>query len=280
MPNTSGSVVKIETISNLPFAERGDRSLCLDLYLPNGVVNPPLVMSIFGGGWRMGSRQGAPDPALLNAGYAVAKIEYRLSTEAKFPAQIHDCKAALQWLRAHAAEYGYDGSRIGVMGSSAGGHLSLLLGFTANDPRYQSEENARSDESTSVSAIVDFYGPADFILRSKEQPEETEDPEGRVFQLLGGPVQENLELATLASPTLQVSGECPPVLIFHGTADQQVFMSQSEALRDTLKEAGVPAELYVVEDGAHGGPGYDTEVNWALILEFLNRYLRAGPSVD
>jgi acetyl esterase/lipase len=271
--DASGSVLEVEMISDLPFVERGDRQLCLDLYLPKGVENPPLLISIFGGGWRSGNRNGPPSASLLQAGYAVAKIEYRLSQVAKFPAQIHDCKAALRWLRAHASEYGYDAARVAVMGSSAGGHLSLLLGFTADDPRYDHEGADHSDQSTRVSAIVDFFGPADFILRSQDQPSQTEDPEGRVYQLLGGPVQQNLEMARLASPSLQVTSDVPPVLIFHGSADSKVFMNQSESLRDTLLQAGVPVELHVVEGAGHGGPDYDTPENWASILKFLGRTL-------
>lgn len=269
----------VKTVSGIPFADVDETQLHLDLYIPEDVESPPLVIFIHGGGWRSGNRNGAPNAALLEAGYAVAKIEYRLSTQATFPAQIHDCKAALQWLRAHASEYGYDASRIGMMGQSAGAHLSLLLGFTADDPRYDRQGAAHADQSTRVAAIVDFYGPADFILRSQDQPGQTEDPNGRVYQLLGGPVQQNLEMATLASPTLQVTSDDPPVLIFHGSADPKVLMNQSESLRDALSEAGVPVELHVVEGGKHGGPGYDTPEIWATILPFLERTLKGegGP---
>lgn len=277
---TLGIAGPVKIISDIPFADADGTPLYLDLYMPEGVEAPPLVLSIFGGGWRSGSRKGPPNSALLEAGYAVAKIEYRLSTQAKFPAQINDCKAALRWLRSHATEYGYDASRVGVHGESAGGYLALLLGFTADDPRYDRAEDAANNPSTRVAAIVDFYGPTDFILRSKDQPAQTELPDGKVFQLLDGPVQKNLELAKLASPRLQVTSDDPPVLIFHGSADPTVLMNQSEGLREALQESGVPVELHVVEGAGHGGPGYDTPENWGKIIEFLDRCLKGAPKED
>lgn len=250
-------------------------------------------MNIHGGGWRSGSRKLDIKSLdfLLENGFAVASIEYRLSHEAVFPAQIQDCKGAVRWLRAHAAEYGYDGSRIAASGASAGGHLALLLGLSAGDPQLEGDVGGNQDQSSKVSAVIDFYGPTDFLLRAEDQPGETEKETGKVFQLLGGAVRENMDLARRASPASHVSAGDPPLLVFHGTEDRKVLLNQSERLRDVCAGANVPMEFHVVEGGGHGeavpdnaGPKtnlvvhYATPENHKLILEFLTKNLNLARS--
>ncbi len=119
-----------KVVPDLVFAKPDGKELALDLYLPEGVSNPPLLVYIHGGAWMAGSRKGVPFRWLVNDGFALASISYRFTDVAAYPAQIQDCKAAVRWLREHAAEYGYDAKRIGVLGESAGGHLAVLMGTT------------------------------------------------------------------------------------------------------------------------------------------------------
>lgn len=278
-----------KALPDLVYAEVGGKKLLLDLYIPEGVVNPPLVVTIHGGGWRSGSRkpkQTGTRDTLLKNGFAVASIEYRLSNEAVFPAQIHDCKGAVRWLRAHASEYGYDGSRIAAFGGSAGGYLALLLGLTGGDPQLEGDVGGNLDQSSKVSAVVDLWGPTDFVLRAQDQPWETEKTSGKVYQLLGGPVKENMELARQASPANHVSAGDPPLLVFHGTADRTVLMNQSERLRDACAAANVPMEFHVIKDLGHGDPDpkkvqpgtepvvFGTPENHQFLIDFLKKNLK------
>jgi acetyl esterase/lipase len=168
------------------FAEPDGHKLQLDLIVPADVTNPPLVISIHGGAWSQGNRKEQPFAWLAKNGFAVASIEYRFAKDAIYPAQIQDCKAAVRWLRANAGKYGYDASRIGVIGTSAGAHLAVLLGTTNGNKQLEGNVGGNLKESSNVAAVVDFYGPVDFILRAKTQPEMTNVPGSRVYNLLGG----------------------------------------------------------------------------------------------
>src|SRR5687768_12543691 len=159
MPLPAGTQTKYD----LPYVENGKSSQSLDLFIPAGATADkplPLVVWIHGGGWRQGDKARCLALPLLAHGYAVASINYRLSGEAQFPAQIHDCKAAIRWLRANAKEHGIDADRIGVWGSSAGGHLVALLG-TSGDVKELEGELGNAGVSSRVQAVCDFFGPAE-----------------------------------------------------------------------------------------------------------------------
>jgi acetyl esterase/lipase len=169
--------------------------------------------------------------------------------------------------------------RIAATGSSAGGHLALLLGVTGDDARLEGDVGGNLDQPSRVAAVVDFYGPTDFVLRSKDQPAQTEKESGKVYQLLGGPVRKNVDLAKLASPAWHITAEDPPLLVFHGTADRTVLPNQSHRLRDACKQAGVPMELVFIEGGGHGDSKphkFATPENEEQLLKFLETYLKAG----
>jgi acetyl esterase/lipase len=266
---------QFKSVPDLRFAEIDGKTLLLNLYLPIHSPNPPLVVSIHGGGWRSGNRKAFP-PWLAQRGYAVASIDYRLSSTTVFPAQLFDCKGAIRWLRAHADNYGYDAKRIAVIGESAGGHLALLLGTTGDVKQLEGDVGGNLSQSSRVQAVVDFFGPADFLLRSKDQPQETEKPGGKVYQLLGKPVKGNEELAKLASPAFHVTKQDAPLLVFHGTADKTVLINQSRRICDAYKEMGLPVDFHVVEGAKHGGPEYDTPKCQDLIIKFLDRWLKVG----
>ena len=262
-------------IPDLAYAEAGGQKLLLDLYMPLKAEKPPLVVYIHGGGWRQGDRK---KPTfilwLVERGYAVASLDYRLSQTATFPAQIHDCKGAVRWLRAHAAQYGYNAERIAAVGGSAGGYLALLLGVTGDSKELEGDVGGNPTQSSRVQAVVDFYGPTDFVLRSGDQPQETEKKGGKVYSLLGKAVQSDLELAKRASPAFHVTKDDAPLLMFHGTADKTVLMNQAERIRDAYTAAGLPVEFHVIEGGGHGGPAYDTPPCREPTLKFLEKELK------
>ncbi len=270
----AGAVADPKVYTDLTYAEIGPRQLQLDLVMPEGVEKPPLLVVIHGGGWRKGSRKKVNAKPYLEAGYAVASIDYRLSTEAVFPAQIHDCKGAVRWLRAHAGEYGYDADRVAAVGSSAGGHLALLLGLTGGDAQYEGNVGGNTDQSSKVMAVVDFYGPTDFLLRAKDQPKETDMEGGKVYMLLGGSVQNRQDLARLASPAWQVDAGDAPIITLHGDMDSTVLINQSQRLVEECREEGVPIEFYTVPGNGHGGPGFGAPENRKRVRDFLEKYVK------
>lgn len=272
---------KGEVIKHLdvPFAKVGDGDgaveLQLDLFLPGGVKQPPLVVFIHGGGWRAGSRKRVDHALwLVDQGYALASIQYRLSQQAIFPAQIHDCKGAIRWLRAHADKYGYDASRIGLVGTSAGGHLVTLMGTSAEVKDLEGTVGGNLDQSSRVQAVVDYYGPTDFLLRSRTQPAKTEKSDGPVYLLLGGPASEKQDLARLASPATHVSKDDAPLYIFHGTADNKVLLNQADRIYDLYSEQGLEVHKCYVEGAGHGGKDIFAGDKLQLAKEFLDKHLK------
>lgn len=284
---TTGYSATPNVIKDISFAEVNGHPLYLDLYVAESAkVDSPLVVFIHGGGWRSGKKTQIPNwlsNSLIDAGYAVASISYRFSDEDTFPAQIHDCKAAIRWLRANAESYSLDTSEIVVMGQSAGAYLAGLLGVTGDVEALEGVVGGNLDQSSRVSAVVDSYGPMDFILRSQDQPDQTESPSGKVYQLLGGPVSEAIAFAELASPAYHVTSDDAPFLIFHGTADGTVLMNQSEKMFDTYQALNLPVTLERVEGAGHGDADRDSEEefqdpeNIQKILDFVNLYLDGTP---
>ena len=155
-------------INDIPYAEVDGHRLPLDLYLPADVNNAPLVVWVHGGAWRRGSKSNMPLIDLVQGGFAVASVDYRLSPVAKFPAQVHDGKAAIRFLRGSAAKFGIDAERVGIAGSSAGGHLAALIGVTNNHPALEGNVGDYDDQSSAVHAIVDYYGPTNFLTILKQ----------------------------------------------------------------------------------------------------------------
>ncbi len=266
-PSTAS--VKYKTLPDIVFAEASGQKLMLNLHLPAEVSHPPLVVFIHGGSWRKGDRKDTFAVFLTGHGYAVASIDYRLVPAAVFPAQIFDCKAAVRWLRAHAGEYGYDATRVAAMGTSAGGHLAVLLGTSGGEKDLEGDVGGNLGQSSSVQAIVDFFGPTDFILRSGDQPELTDKESGRVYQLLGKPVRQNIDFAKLASGVFHVTPDDPPLAVFHGTADKTVLINQSHRIVEEYKSHNLPVEFHPVEGAGHGGPQFSTPECRDLVVKFL-----------
>jgi acetyl esterase/lipase len=242
--------------------------------MPDDVCNPPLVVYIHGGGWQSGSHKDCKVSWLTEYGFAVASISYRLTDEATFPAQIHDCKAAIRWLRGNAARCGYDATRIAVTGTSAGGHLAALLGTSGDVELLEGTLGLHLEQSSRVQAVVDFYGATDFILRSKTQPHRANEAGSVVYKLLGGGADVKTELARLAGAASHVTSDDPPMLVLHGANDQTVLLDQSQRIVDVYNQDGLDISLRVVPDAGHGGPEFMSGENREAIVDFLDQQLR------
>jgi acetyl esterase/lipase len=254
---------------DLAYVEGGHERQKLDLYLPPTGSRWPLVVSIHGGAFRMGSKDGEPVQtagALLARGFAVAAINYRLSQHAVFPAQIEDGKAAVRWLRANAFRHGYDPDRIASFGASAGGHLAAMLG-TAGDVK-AFDVGAHPGVSSRVQAVVDFFGPTDFLQMDAHRPSAQamvhDTPDSPESQLVGGPIRENPEKVARANPVTYVTRDDPPFLIVHGDADLLVPHHQSVLLDEALRRTGVPVRFVTIPGGPHGGATVTEGLSTAL----------------
>lgn len=270
----------LELIRDVEFRRIDGRALRLNILRPRRMPERPVpaIIYIHGGGWRAGSKDGPQNIPLARAGYFTVSIDYRLSDEARFPAQIEDCKAAVRWVRAHAKEYNVDPERIGVWGHSAGGHLAALLG-TSGGVR-ELEGDPRAPDSSRVQAVVDCFGPTDLVAAAG-RPGGVGRADSAVGALLGGPVGENLERARAASPVTYVSRDDPPFLILHGERDMLVPIAQSELLAEKLREAGVDVTFVRVRNAGHGwGGGAEPSVEeiQRMIVGFFNKHLRGGPA--
>jgi acetyl esterase/lipase len=258
---------------DIEFANVDGHSLKLDLYLPAETRQAPLVVWIHGGGWRGGSRSKCPINWLTNDGYAVASISYRLTDKAIFPAQVHDCKAAIRWLRANTGKYGYSTAKIAVSGSSAGGHLAALVGTSGGVKELEGTVGWNLDQPSRVDAVVDFYGATDFVLRSKTQPHRANKEGSVVYLLLGGGADQKVELAQQASAAFHVTKDDPPFLVFHGDKDKTVLLDQSERITEVYSKAGLPITLHVLKGSGHGGNEFYSGERRGLIRAFLVKYL-------
>ena len=223
---------------NVVFAAPNGHKLHMDLYVPQRADGKPVpvVLWIFGGSWKIGYKGYHVNVRdLPDSGIAVAAIQYRKSDEAKYPAQLEDCQAAVAWLREHGWEYGIDPTRIGASGESAGGHLAALLGTV--------------EGNWSIRAVFALYPPTDLVALGRQYaaPGKVTDIE----RLLGGPIEQQLPLAREASPVNHVSPSSPPFLFMHGDRDELVRLEHSQWLDRKLRRAGVESRLIVVPGKEH-----------------------------
>jgi acetyl esterase/lipase len=266
---------KVIVERDVEYGRAGERPLELDLVRPkqpsDGLL--PVIVFVHGGAWIAGDKSTAvPRLAALAAGgnYVCASVGYRLSGEAIWPAQIHDCKAAIRWLRANATKYNLDPNKIGVWGTSAGGHLVSLLG-TSGDVKELEGDCGSADQSSRVTCVVDFCGPSDFSAIASAPR-----AAGPVAQLLGGSPDDFAKKAKAASPVTYVSPDDPPFLIVHGTEDNTVPLRQAEVLHETLQKAGVEVVFVKIEGGGHGIGGPEV---MERVAAFFDKHLR-GKNVE
>lgn len=283
------------TYPAVPYATVGGEPLLLDIYLPTSAGDPPypVVLWIHGGGWHGGNRSGVHGLDLLAHGVAVASIDYRLTSQAGewgdasviFPAQIHDVKAAVRFLRAeqNATTFQLDPCRVGAWGSSAGGHLAALLAVTNDVPELEGMVGAHPAQTSRILVACDYFGPSDLMYVN----EDVTYPPGNLFdhdapdspesRLIGwdepgqgiGDIKANIDNPNppypnlvrrvfAASPLRNVSPSDPPLFIAHGDQDTSVPLNQSIRLAEAYQHAGAPHELVVVAGAGHGALGPDT----------------------
>lgn len=256
-------------VRNMEYANVNHQSLRLDLAIPGNKGPYPLIIWIHGGAWKGGSRHiSSEHPARqqLARGYAVASIDYRLSQQALFPAQIHDCKAAIRWLRGNAETYNLDPSRFVVWGSSAGGHLAALLGTSGKVAELEDLSMGYPEMSSRVQGVVDWYGPTDFLKMGGKHDQET-SPESL---LMGCPIQSCPDRVAKANPIAYISADDPPFFIQHGTVDKAVPLNQSELLYTALRDTKVPVTFVPLQGVGHSDPRFLNAHNVVLIEAFID----------
>jgi acetyl esterase/lipase len=265
----------------------GFRPLLLDLYVPaSGSASGAAIVYLHGGGWAVGTRRRfgrafatwSPTPLdlLAQAGFVVAAVDYRLSGEAQFPAQLHDVKAAIRWVRGNAARLDVDPARVIAWGESAGGHLAMLAGLTGDRPELEGAAGDFAGESSAVIGVVDWYGPMNLpSLGSQHGPNSDKRPDEAgswESTMVGAPLQTDPSRSRAASPITYVHAAAPPIQIHHGDADTFVPYAQSIEFVDALGAAGASAELITVPGSDHfwiGAP--DIGAIFAASLAFAQR---------
>jgi acetyl esterase/lipase len=270
-------------VADVRYGDGPGRSNLLDLYLPDHADHArPLIIWIHGGGWSMGDKQACYAAPMVAHGFIAASLNYRLSGQAIYPAQIQDCKGAIRFLRAHAGQYHIDPNKIGVWGASAGGHLVALLGTSGGCAELEGTVGGNLDQSSRVQAVCDWYGPTD-LTRFAEQAQaagiiKTTPGPALIVQLFGGSMLEKKDLVRLSNPIDFISNKSsaplPPFLIMHGDKDKLVPVAQSEMLRDTLKAAGASATLQVIPGAGHGGSGFINPAVMNTVRTFFESNLK------
>jgi acetyl esterase/lipase len=271
--------------SNVAYAHTSAAQV-LDITLPASGNGPfPVVVYIHGGAFSAGSKsQGAPARAyLVSAGYAVASIDYRLSGEAKFPAQIYDVKAAIRFLKANAATYALNASRIATWGTSAGAGLAALAGTSGGVTTLEDLSLGNASQTSRVQAFVDLFGPINFLTMDSELRElglfdgtGHDAPTSPESRLLGVAIQTRPDLCALYNPETYISADDPPAFIQHGAADNQIPYLQGQHFSEKLAAAlGSSQVRWTLIPGAkHSDPAFDNAGNLATLVAFLDQHLK------
>jgi acetyl esterase/lipase len=261
-------------VQELEYARVGDTRLVLDLYRPPIKQSGPLIVWIHGGAWRSGSKKEMPLGELVAAGYPAASIEYRLSTAARFPAQVHDIKAAIRFLRGRQSALGIDASKIVIEGGSAGGHLAALTGVSNGNSELEGTEGEYRSESSAVQGIISFYGAGNLTtILAQSTPHGLTVRVPALDLLLGGQPDAQPALARLASPVFHVTSNSPPLLLIHGDQDLQMPVNQALELQGAYQSAGRPVHLEIIHGAGHGGKAFYDDKRIALVKQFIREKL-------
>jgi acetyl esterase/lipase len=266
---------KLTIDQDIAYSKVGSRELKLDIARPAEGDGPfPAVLVIHGGAWRQGNKADVRPilPQFVEHGFVAISPEYRFCPQNAFPAQIHDVKAAVRWLKVNAKKYRIDPDRIGAMGFSAGGHLAMMLGLTSPNDGLEGDVSAGAPDSR-VKAVVNYFGPTD--LAAKDIPDICKP---WVKDFLGGSPQDRPDAAAKASPLTFVSKDDAPVLTFQGTKDSLVPYTQAIKLADAMSSAGVPGRVELILGADHGWAGAEMARTVNETFGFLDRYLKAEPS--
>jgi acetyl esterase/lipase len=265
----SAFAAEVTVTKDIEYARVDATALGLDLYSP-AKQKGAIIVWVHGGAWRSGSKGGMPLKDLVESGYPVASVDYRLSTAARFPAQAHDIKAAIRFLRANGKKLGIDAGQIVVAGDSAGGHLAALVGVSNGDKGLEGEVGEYRDQSSNVQGIISFFGGSDLTtILSQSTPHGLKVREPALDLLLGGQPDKVEELAKQASPVFYVDRNDPPLLLLHGDRDPQMPINQAHQLEGAYEKVGAKARLKVVHGAGHGGKAFYEPEQIAVVKEFL-----------
>jgi len=263
---------QIPTHPDVVYATVDGRGLALDLYLPAGVDTPPLLVWVHGGAWRFNDKTSEVPLGFVRNGFALASLDFRQSTEARFPAQAHDIKAAIRFLRARAGDYGYRADRIAIAGNSSGGHLAALVGVTNGHRELEGTVGADLPQSSDVQAIISFYGASNLTtILDQSTPFGLGVREPALELLLGALPERAGAMARLASPVFHVDADDPPLLLLHGDQDPQMPINQAHELQGAYEALGLDVTFHVLHGSVHGGPEFYQGEPLALAVAFLRR---------
>ena len=267
----------VRTQKDIVYVTVGGKPLAFDLYMPAGVARPPLVVWIHGGRWMNGDKSDAP-LAFVNNGIATASLDFRQSTEARFPAMVHDIKAAIRFLRAKAPEYGYRADRIAIGGTSSGAHLAALVGVTNGHKELEGTLGDHRATSSDVQAILSYYGASNLTtILAQSTPYGVGVRKPALEALLGAPPEQARDLAKLASPVTHVDRSDPPLLLLHGDQDPQMPINQSHELEGMYESLGLDVFFDVVHGAVHGDgdrePRFFSPARIERAVAFLKRTL-------
>jgi acetyl esterase/lipase len=282
------TAVELSHLKNIDYVGADNPRQKLDLLLPKdkdtnknaAARKRPLVVFIHGGGWLSGRKEDGINVAKLIASsgdYVAATINYRLSQEAAWPAQIHDCKAAIRFLRGKATEYGIDPNHIGVMGLSAGGQLVSLLGTSNDEPTLEGSLGKFEKVSSRVQCVVNFFGPTDFLTFFGKETSVDRLRQADMIARLLGPKKEDAELrenARQASAVTWITKDDAPFFTAHGTEDTLVPYAQAEEIHSALSSAQVESYLVKMQGAGHGFSNNDLNQR---IKVFFDKCLRGIP---
>jgi len=265
-----------KVIRDVKFATVDQTPLLLDLYLPPNGVPQGLIVWVHGGAWRAGSRASVDLAPMTARGWAVASVDYRLSPVAKFPAQVHDIKAAIRYLRSHASELGFPASPVVIAGSSAGAHLAALVGVTNGHKELEGTVGAEHQSSSAVQAIVSLYGASNLTsILAQSTPHGLSVRVPALELLLGAQPDAAAPLARLASPVFHVDASDPPLCMLHGDQDNQMPINQSHELEGAYAAQKLSVRFEVVHGAGHGGPAFTTDARLDAIAAFLEQNVLA-----
>jgi len=274
-PDQSALSAMLTKTDDIAYAAVDGRELLLDVYLPNAVSNPPLIVYVHGGAWRGGSKEMPPIAALVEDGFAIASLDFRLSGEAMFPAQIHDIKAAIRYLRGNSTRFGYDASKLAILGSSSGGHLVALMGVTNGHDALEGDLGDYLNQSSDVQAVVSYYGASNLTsILAQSTPHGLRVRVPALDLLIGGQPEDVESMARLASPVFHVDANSAPLLMLHGDQDPQMPINQSHELHNAYKQLNLAVEFEVVHGAAHGGEAFYNAASNAIVKSFLDKHLR------
>lgn len=261
---------RMNIVRDVVYAKEGSKSLGLDIYTPSSEARNGLIVWIHGGAWRSGSKKSVPILGLVKKGWTLASVDYRLSGEARFPAQMHDIKAAIRFLRTNRSRYGLRADRVFIVGASAGGHLAALAGVTNDHSVLEGTVGGNKAASSSIQGIISLYGASNLTtILNQSTPHGLSVRVPALDAFIGGQPDDLVDEARLASPVFHVDVNDPPLLMIHGDQDPQMPINQSIELLGKYEAVGLDCTFVPLHGAKHGGDAFYDSKRIDLMHQFL-----------